>query len=112
MSDCISCIQGYYCSGYANTHPTAQCDEGYYCPPGQNMSAPYEYRCPQGHYCPQGSPEAIRCASGSYQDQEAQGGCKTCPPGFYCDNRLEPVVLYQNSTCPEGMLSTLSPFSA
>ncbi|XP_071505048.1 uncharacterized protein [Diadema antillarum] len=102
LSDCISCTQGRYCSGYANSEPTADCDAGYYCPPGQNVSDPYEYRCPQGHYCPVGSPEAIRCPAGYYQDQEAQSDCKTCPAGFYCDNRLEPVVLYQNSTCPEG----------
>jgi len=25
-----------------------------------------------------------------------------CPEGFYCDNRLAPVVFYQNSTCPPG----------
>ena len=27
---------------------------------------------------------------------------QNCPAGFYCDNRLAPVVLYQNSTCPPG----------
>ena len=47
-ADCQTCIQGSYCSGYGNVYPTAQCDTGYYCPTGMNVSNPSEYTCPQG----------------------------------------------------------------
>ena len=55
-----------------------------------------------GHYCPEGSHEPIRCQSGFYQDETGKGSCKTCVQGFYCDNTKDPVVLYNNSHCPEG----------
>ena len=28
--------------------------------------------------------------------------CKTCIAGFYCDNTKNPVVLYNDTVCPEG----------
>ncbi|XP_062606170.1 multiple epidermal growth factor-like domains protein 6, partial [Saccostrea cucullata] len=101
-SDCQTCVQGSYCSGYGNTYPTAECDAGYYCPAGMNISNPSEYTCPQGHYCPQGSHTPTRCSSGTYQDQTGQGSCVTCPAGFFCDNTMAPVVLYNSSYCPIG----------
>lgn len=181
-ADCQTCIQGSYCSGYGNVYPTAQCDTGYYCPTGMNVSNPSEYTCPQGqcsswkvsndslgkfkvylntkvfplgffspilklhcyciiliyrctenefpnvwnshlqstqytnwnnmklfvglsfsgHYCPQGSHIPIRCDSGKYQDQTGQGSCVTCPAGFFCDNTMSPVVLFNSSHCPIG----------
>ena len=27
---------------------------------------------------------------------------QVCPAGYYCDNRLSPVVLFKNSSCPVG----------
>ena len=27
---------------------------------------------------------------------------QVCPAGYYCDNRLAPVVLFTNSSCPVG----------
>ena len=27
---------------------------------------------------------------------------QTCPEGYYCNNFLDPVVLYNNTLCPEG----------
>ena len=183
-ADCQTCIQGSYCSGYGNVYPTAQCDTGYYCPTGMNVSNPSEYTCPQGqcssrkvsndslglfkvyvktkvfplsffllfwniytvtaiscctdvqrmnfksseipifwapsiqikknfgiiwnyllvffsgHYCPQGSHVPIRCDSGKYQDQTGQGSCVTCPAGFFCDNTMSPVILFNSSLWP------------
>ena len=58
-----------------------------------------------GHYCPTGSHEELRCDSGTYQDETAQDTCKTCPAGFFCDNTLSPVVLYNDTLCPEGKTS-------
>ena len=54
-----------------------------------------------GHHCPVGSDNPVRCASGTYQDDLGQSICKDCPSGYYCDNVQDPVVLYNNSTCPE-----------
>ena len=55
-----------------------------------------------GHYCPAGSSEAIRCVGGTYQDEQGQWECKTCPSGYFCDNTLDPVVLFNSSLCPAG----------
>ena len=55
-----------------------------------------------GYYCPSGTHEQLRCASGQYQDETGQPSCKTCPQGFFCDNTLAPVVLYNNSICAQG----------
>ncbi|KAI0228982.1 hypothetical protein LSAT2_020565, partial [Lamellibrachia satsuma] len=52
--------------------------------------------------CSIGSHEPIRCLSGTYQDETAQALCKTCPAGFFCDNTFAPVVLFNDSHCPEG----------
>lgn len=55
-----------------------------------------------GHYCPEGSTAPIRCLSGTYQDETHQVECKPCPPGYFCDNTIQPVVLYNDSSCPTG----------
>ena len=47
-SECLECTQGSYCAGYGNIAVTAQCDQGYYCPAGMNVSNPTQYTCPQG----------------------------------------------------------------
>ncbi|XP_023933458.1 uncharacterized protein LOC106181652, partial [Lingula anatina] len=102
VADCLNCTAGYYCGGYGNVYPTGQCTEGYYCPEGISDPTPVLYPCPQGHYCARGSHEPVRCVAGYYQDETAQGACKLCLEGFYCDNTREPVVLYNTSYCPEG----------
>ena len=43
-----------------------------------------------------------RCWSGSYQDELCQSSCKDCEAAYFCDNTLDPVVLYNNSACPTG----------
>lgn len=57
-----------------------------------------------GHSCPSGSHTPVRCNSGTYQDETGQGSCKTCPAGYFCDNTLNPVVLFNSSICPQGQL--------
>ncbi|RUS80255.1 hypothetical protein EGW08_011984, partial [Elysia chlorotica] len=52
--------------------------------------------------CPSGSHEAVRCPGGSYQDETGQGDCKTCPEGFFCDSTQAPVVLFNDTICPQG----------
>ncbi|CAC5381825.1 unnamed protein product [Mytilus coruscus] len=102
LSDCHTCLQGYYCAGYGNPAASGPCTVGFYCPTGMNISTPGEYTCPQGHYCPEGSHLPVRCDSGTYQDETEQGTCKECPTGYFCDNVKAPVVLYNSSICPEG----------
>lgn len=56
-----------------------------------------------GHYCPEGVDAEIRCANGTYQDQETQSSCKVCPAGYFCDNTMGIVVLDNSTTvCPMG----------
>ena len=65
-----------------------------------------------GHYCSStGAWQPVRCNSGTYQDQTGQGTCKTCPAGFFCDNTLAPVVLFNSTICPVGRYQTTLFFS-
>ena len=50
------------------SEPRGPCDQGYYCPEGQNVSSPDAFICTPGHYCPTGSPALVACEPGSYQD--------------------------------------------
>lgn len=81
IADCKLCSPGQYCPSSGAASPAADCSSGYYCPPGQNTSTPFVYRCPVGHYCPTASQQPIRCENGTYQDEEFQAECKTCPSG-------------------------------
>lgn len=63
---------GSYCDSAGLSTPTGPCDGGYYCPEGQNVSAPAAYVCTPGHYCPIGNPVQTSCSSGTYQDQYGQ----------------------------------------
>ena len=101
--DCNDCPAGEYCDRYGLSIPTGKCSKGFYCPGAQNTSEPIDYTCPKGHYCVEGSVEPVRCKSGYYQDEVQSSDCKLCEPGFYCDNRFEPVVLFHaNTSCPPG----------
>ena len=40
---------------------------------------------PKGNYAPgTGNDGFIPCEGGTYQDEEGQGACKPCPPGYQC----------------------------
>ena len=57
----------------------------------------------EGSYCPEGSPVAIQCAAGTYQDQVRQASCDSCPAGFYCTlGTSTPVVCPAGHYCPVG----------
>ena len=83
MSDCKICTAGFYCPRSGEEQPEGNCTQGYYCPPGQVTSTPNSFRCPIGHYCPASAEEEIRCENGTYQDEEYQWQCKSCPSGTY-----------------------------
>ena len=101
-SNCESCTAGQYCDGSGNALPDGDCDQGYYCPGGQQSANPAGLECTLGHYCTAGSSAPLRCLSGSYQDEAGKWFCKGCPAGFYCDSTKDPVVLYNTSSCPTG----------
>ena len=65
-------ILGQYCGSPGLEYPTGDCDEGFYCPRGQNVSSPPDFICTPGHYCPRGSPDQIDCEAGTFQDQFGQ----------------------------------------
>ena len=102
-SDCLVCRNGSACSEDGLAQPNANCSKGYYCPQGAVTPTPSQHPCPHGHFCPDASSVPQRCPSGTYQDEQGADFCKTCLAGFFCDNRLAPVVLLTNiSLCPEG----------
>ena len=101
-SDCLSCTPGEFCAGHGLSGPSGNCAAGYFCPGGQDTATPSAQQCPLGHHCPVGSHEPSRCSSGFYQDETGQSDCKLCPAGYFCDNTLEPVVIFNNSICLPG----------
>ena len=102
FSNCRLCTPGSYCGGTGNSLPDGVCDQGYYCPEGQNVSTPNAFVCPLGHFCPSNSSLPLDCPSGAYQDEFGRWQCKACPPGKYCDSvELNGGVVIPSS-CPPG----------
>ena len=85
LSNCQPCTAGEYCAGYGNEATDGQCDAGWYCLAGQNVTQPEGMQCLGGHQCPQGSPQLDPCESGTYQPNVEQDHCLDCPRGKYCD---------------------------
>ena len=67
LTDCKICEEGTYCGSQGLPNPTGDCDEGYYCPAGQETATPSNYTCPLGHFCVQGVGYPAPCASAEYQ---------------------------------------------
>ena len=99
---CLLCTAGKFCNSSGLDQPEGDCNAGYYCPEGQTVANPNAYPCPAGYYCEVGSAAPQLCPSGTYQDEMMSWDCKECPPGFYCDNALAPIVNYTMYECPEG----------
>lgn len=55
---------GFACIGTGLTVVSQPCNEGFYCPGGQDTNTPADYECPQGFYCPEGSAEPLICERG------------------------------------------------
>ena len=71
----------------------ADCDPGWYCPTGS--SSPREIDCPLGFFCPVGSDLPEPCRNGTYGDARnlaAQSECRTCDPGYYCNETAATAV--------------------
>ena len=102
LSDCNLCSAGYYCGSSGLTAPTAMCNEGYYCLPGQSVPTPVNITCMPGHFCVMGTPDQVRCPSGTYQDEVGANSYKTCLSGYYCDSTVVPVSSLEMFFCPRG----------
>nr|XP_006821768.1 PREDICTED: multiple epidermal growth factor-like domains protein 10-like [Saccoglossus kowalevskii] len=82
--DCTECSGGSYCDIPGLDHVAGDCDPGYYCTHGVNISAPdnNDYTgegglCPAGYECPQGSAQPQACEPGTYSPIEGIG-CMLC----------------------------------
>ena len=100
-ADCIPCKEGSYCATQGLAAPTGLCAAGFFCPSQQTVSNANP--CPQGYRCPAGSVEPQYCDPGYYQDTSQQSVCKSCEPGFYCeDSSFCNDAPGQRQTCPQG----------
>ena len=73
---------------------------GYYCPDGQTVPNPYDYRCPTGHMCIGGLGTPDRCDDGYYQNEMQQDDCKLCPEGrSFIHDVIICMYRYMYSTC-------------
>ncbi len=107
-SACKSCKRGYGCpsTGMGVLTTSYQCDMGYLCAGGSTSTSPSSNLCPAGYYCPQGTPVAVRCADGTYQQSLGQGTCNACPAGkgcYYRKGDLDSATSYYGITvidCP------------
>ncbi|XP_062894523.1 delta-like protein 1 [Mobula hypostoma] len=106
-SDCQLCLSGQFCEGQGNVAPDGPCLAGFYCPPGQRSASPTSFLCPSGHYCPSGTSIPLACQGGTYQAQEGQEICESCPAGFFCEfsngsGGKVPELCPMGFICPPG----------
>lgn len=101
-SECIECTAGYYCNISGLADKQGQCDQGYFCPPGQSVPRPNTYPCPVGHFCPKGSPIPQRCPNGTYEPSQYSHSCDQCLAGYFCDNTAQAVSNLTGRECPTG----------
>ena len=74
---------GDYCLETGLNATSGPCDEGYYCPPGQNVSNPAGYECFEGHYCPSGQGWPLECPFGNFTNTTGQSECTICQEGWW-----------------------------
>eukprot|EP00347_Sterkiella_histriomuscorum_P024400 403331247 len=98
-SSCTSCTAGKYCNSGGLSAPQGDCSPGYYCPVGTISMRPLLTYCTLGEYCPLGSSSATSCPAGTYQNQEKQASCITCPKGYYCPLMTSTFI---GKECPMG----------
>eukprot|EP00657_Telonema_sp_P-1_P010142 TRINITY_DN4439_c0_g1_i2.p2 TRINITY_DN4439_c0_g1~~TRINITY_DN4439_c0_g1_i2.p2 ORF type:complete len:259 (+),score=79.40 TRINITY_DN4439_c0_g1_i2:266-1042(+) len=110
ISACYRCDAGRYCPDQAALTSGPKCIAGYFCPGGQSQGNESSKICPAGFYCPAGSPAAIRCPVGQFQDEVGQTTCKSCPTGYFCNpkdlcpgtNMSMPQACPSGYYCPNG----------
>ena len=80
--ECTVCTAGDFCGSQGLNNTSGPCEAGYFCPPGQNSSTPYDYPCPVAHYCPEGSAEPLPCQNGTFMNHTHAAVCDVCPPAW------------------------------
>ena len=114
INDCILCTPGSYCEGSGLSEISGECEAGFYCSFGANVSYPSDGLtgdiCPIGHYCPEGSAMPRSCEDGTYANVSGTDSCLGCPVGFFCPAMtIEPHVCSPGFYCPSGTGLDLRP---
>ncbi|CAG5098823.1 Oidioi.mRNA.OKI2018_I69.XSR.g16008.t1.cds [Oikopleura dioica] len=113
-SQCTACLAGHYCDKEGMTKDLVlanKCNEGYLCTPGssgpngQRDGSDEENRCELGSYCPAGTPVAIKCPAGKFNDGSDPTmfvDCAICTEDFYCEysGTIRPVACPKFYLCP------------
>jgi hypothetical protein len=109
ISDCTSCSPGYYCEGTGNIFPTGQCLDGYYCTGGSSTST--QFMSEPGYFSIAGASNQSACSPGSYNMDNRQSFCLSCPKGFYCPvsgmSTYEAYLCNTGHYCPSGTINPL-----
>ena len=90
LASCSNCPPGQFCEQMGGSVPQGACRAGYFCHPGERTATAPDRsladprHCVAGQYCPTASSTPSNCSPGSYQINEYQAACKTCPQGFFC----------------------------
>lgn len=107
-----SCTGGYFCEGKGKATVTAQCDPGWFCTSGAQVSQPSDGItgdiCPQGKYCPRGTEVPKLCPQGTFSNNTGNShetNCANCTEGSYCETKglTKPTALCSAKFyCPPG----------
>ena len=92
---------------FPGTVTPAECEAGFYCPPGTNHST--EYPCPPGTYSDHKklntSDQCVECDGGSYCLGGGTSPTGSCWAGFYCaggSSSYSPTDGVSGDVCPRG----------
>jgi hypothetical protein len=99
VTDCLDCTAGFYCSSSGLSAVEGPCGAGYYCEVKSKEIKPIGKYCTAGKKCPVGSATMVNCPAGTYQNQDRQADCLTCPAGFFCPAGTADFTV---NVCPAG----------
>jgi len=97
-SQCVPCLDGWYCDGELKEQPAGKCDPGYFCRPGQSAKDLLKNRVDPGHHAPQGSRHPYRCPFGTFASTPGKARCDGCDAGSLCND----IELTDKKVCPSG----------
>ncbi|XP_023817540.1 zonadhesin-like isoform X2 [Oryzias latipes] len=98
------CPPGGFCQGGLKE---GDCWAGFYCAWGSSKAD--GTLCPAGFFCPNGTKNPIPCPAGTFTSEMGstdQGNCKTCLPGYYCQDEgtSQPALCPVGYYCPAGLI--------
>jgi len=78
LTQCFSCLEGYYCASVGLAAPSGKCAAGYFCKSGATTATPAvgpkSGPCNPGYYCPEGTPIQVPCPVGTSSDTALNTG--------------------------------------